>query len=243
MLGAGLSLDLKSQTVSLGTAENFAVLGATTVTNTGASVLNGDLGVSPGTALTGFFAVDGGPGVVNGSIYSAGAEALQAQEDAEDAFDAIAAMAFTTDLTGQNLGGLTLTPGVYHFDTSAQLTGNLTLDGVGEYIFQIGSTLTTASNASITGINGADASQFFFNVGSSATLGTGTQFAGTILALTSITLTTGADIDYGRAIALNGAVTMDTNFINAVPEPSSALLVGGALIYFGMFRSRHSMGS
>jgi hypothetical protein len=200
--------------ISLGTAQSFGVLGGSTVTNTGASTVNGNVGVSPGTAVTGF-----PPGVVvGGAIHSNDAVAVQAQNDLTTAFNNIAATPCTVDLTGQNLGGLTLTPGVYCFSSSAQLTGALVLDALGNpdalFLFQIGSTLTTASGSSVTVINGGSAcDNVFWQVGSSATLGTGTSFAGDILALTSITLTTGANTS-GRALARNGAVTLDTNNVN-----------------------------
>jgi type VI secretion system secreted protein VgrG len=117
-------------------------------------------------------------------------------------------------LTGQDLGGLTLTPGVYCFSTSAQLTGTLTLDAQGNssavFIFKIGSTLTTASASSVLLINSASSCGVFWQVGSSATLGTGTALAGTIVALTSITLNTGSSVS-GRTLARNGAVTLDDN--------------------------------
>jgi hypothetical protein len=198
---------------SLGTAQSYAVLGGSTVTNTGPSVINGDLGVSPGSAVTGF-----PPGIVtNGALHAADAVALQAQNDLTTAYNNLAGQGCTTDLTGQNLGGMTLTPGVYCFSTSAQLTGTLTLNALGNansvFIFKIGSTLTTASNATVSVINGGPACNVFWQIGSSATLGTGTTFAGNILALTSITLNTGARIS-GRALARNGAVTLDTNNVD-----------------------------
>ncbi len=198
--------------VGLGTADSFAVLAGTTVTNTGASVVNGDLGVSPGSAITGF-----PPGIVNGTTHAADAAAAQAQADLTIAYDDAAGRAPTQDLTGTDLGGLTLTDGTYFFSTSAQLTGTVTFDAQGDpdavFIVQIGSTLTTASASSVSLVNSADACNVFWQVGSSATLGTSTAFRGNILALTSITLNTGATIEDGRALARNGAVTLDTNVI------------------------------
>lgn len=200
--------------ISLGTAQSFGVLGGSTVTNTGATTVNGNVGVSPGTAVTGF-----PPGViVGGAIHNNDAVAVQAQNDLTTAYNDIAATPCTVDLTGQNLGGLTLTPGVYCYSSSAQLTGALTLDALGNpnalFLFKIGTSLTTASGSSVTVINGGSScNRVFWQVGSSATLGTGTAFAGDILALTSITLTTGANSS-GRLLARNGAVTLDTNNVN-----------------------------
>lgn len=196
----------------LGTAQNFAVLGGSTVTNTGPTIIDGDLGVSPGTAITGF-----PPGTVNGTIHAADAVAAQAQNDVTTAYNALAGTACNVNLTGQDLGGLTLTPGVYCFSSSAQLTGTLTLNAQGNpdavFIFQIGSALTTASNSSVSVINGGQNCNVFWQIGSSATLGTNTQFVGNILALTSITLQTGTTLA-GRALARNGAVTMDSNTVS-----------------------------
>lgn len=204
-----------SAQISLGTAQNFGVLGGSTVTNTGATTVNGNVGVSPGSAVSGF-----PPGVVaGGAIHSNDAVAQQAQNDLTTAYNNIAATPCTVDLTGQNLGGLTLTPGVYCYASSAQLTGALTLDALGNanalFLFKIGSTLTTASGSSVTIINngGNSCNKAYWQVGSSATIGTGTSFTGDILALTSITLTTGANTN-GRALARNGAVTLDTNNVN-----------------------------
>jgi hypothetical protein len=204
-----------SAQISLGTAQNFGVLGGSTVTNTGATTVNGNVGVSPGSAVTGF-----PPGVVvGGAIHSNDAVAMQAQNDLTTAYNNIAATPCTVDLTGQNLGGLTLTPGVYCFSTSAQLTGALTLNALGNanalFLFKIGSSLTTASGSSVSVINngGSSCNKVFWQVGSSATIGTGSSFTGDILALSSITITTGANTN-GRALARNGAVTLDTNNVN-----------------------------
>ena len=211
LLGGGASA--APSPVDLGTADGYAVLGGQTVTNTGPSVITGDLGVSPGSAVTGF-----PPGIVSppGTIHPADAVALQAQTDVTVAYDTTAGLPCTADLTGLNLGGLTLTPGVYCFSSSAQLTGTLTLDGQGDpeadFVFKTGSTLTTASASTVVLINQAQACRVFHQVGSSATLGTNSQFVGTILALTSITATTGTSVQ-GRLLARNGAVTLDTNSV------------------------------
>jgi hypothetical protein len=199
---------------SLGSAQSFAVLGASTVTNTGSSIITGDLGVSPGTDVTGFPLGLG----VSGTIHAADAAALAAQTSATTAYNDLASQACTEDLTGQDLGGKTLTAGVYCFSSSAQLTGTLTLNAQGNagavFIFKMGSTLTTASGSSVVLINGGAPCNVFWQVGSSATLGTTTSLAGDVLALASITVTTGASVT-GRTIALTGAVTLDTNAVSA----------------------------
>ena len=212
LLALALASSAQAQApVSLGTADDFAVLGGSTVTNTGPSVINGDLGVSPGTAVTGF-----PPGTVNGTIHAADAVAAQAQSDLTAAYIDAAGRACQVVLTGQDLGGMTLTHGVYCFSTSAQLTGTLTLDAEGDpnavFIFQIGSTLTTASGSNVRLINGAQSCNVVWQVGSSATLETTTRFRGNILALTSNTATTGATVN-GRLLARNGAVTLDSNTV------------------------------
>ena len=199
-------------TVNLGTGDNFAVIGASTVTNTGASVITGNLGLTPGTSITGF-----PPGTVNGTIHAADAIALQAQNDIAAASTNITGQECDSNLTDQDLGGLTLTPGVYCFSSSAQLTGTLTLNGQGDpdavFIFKINSTLTTASSSSVVYINSAQSCNTFWQVGSSATLDTNTSFEGNIIAYDSITLVTGANVN-GRLLARTGAVTLDTNTIS-----------------------------
>src|SRR2546423_87798 len=203
--------------IPLGTAQNFAILGGSTETNTGPTNINGNLGVSPGSSVTGF-----PPGIVTGgAIHAADAVAAQAQSDLTTAYNAAAGTPCGVDLTGQNLGSVgTLTPGVYCFTSSAALTGTLTLNFQGNpnalFLFKIGSTLTTASGSSVVLTNTGGTTcptNLFWQVGSSATLGTGSTFAGNILALTSITMTTGAGLT-GRALARNGAVTLDTNTVN-----------------------------
>jgi hypothetical protein len=222
-----------SQNVSLGTAANFGALAGSTVTNTGPTVVKGSVGVSPGAAITGFPPGSIAPGT--GIQHSADAVALQAQTDLTTAYNDAAGRICPAlnDLTGLVLGSggtvLTLTPGVYCFATSAQLTGNLVLNGAGVYIFQVGTTLTTASASSVTLTNGASACGVWWQVGSSATLGTTTALAGNILALTSVTMNTGANIS-GRALARNGAVTLDSNGVTScsggpappVPPPAGA---------------------
>src|SRR6202163_4122740 len=201
LMGAALPSPSHAQAPPLGTDGSFAVLAGTpSISNTGPSVINGDLGISPGAAVIGF-----PPGiVVVGTIHAADAVALQAKNDLVTAYNALASRPTTADLTGQNLGGLTLIAGVYAFTGAALLsTGNktLTLDGRGNpnsiFIFNIGSTLTTASASNVLLINGAQAGNVFWRVGSSATLGTTTTFKGDILALTDISLLTGATINCG----------------------------------------------
>lgn len=205
-------------TVSLGTASTYAVLGGSAVTNTGTSVLTGNLGVSPASAITGF-----PPGVVIGEIHSDDAAAAFAQADALQAYNDLGALAVTTDLSGQNLA-LTLTTGVYTFSSSAGLNGTLTLSGPGTFVFLVETTFTTSSGSMVNLINGASAADVYFRVGSSATLGTNSDLKGTIIANTSITATTGASVQ-GRLIALNGTVTLDSNQVTVpVPEPASAMV-------------------
>lgn len=210
---------LVSASAILGSAQSFAVLGYETVTNghnapNSITQIYGNLGVTPGTAVTGFYpggAVNGGTVHINDGV------AQLALADATTAYNTLAGMPFVYDYTGIDLGATTLTPGVYHFDTSAQLTGALTLDFMGnpnaDFIFQIGSTLTTASGSSINVINGNSLGGVYWQVGSTATLGADTTFAGNILALTSITLDPRAGILCGRAVALTGAVTLVDNRI------------------------------
>jgi len=221
-------LSLQASGAFLGSAQAFGVLAGSTVTNTGFTTITGSVGVWPGTAITGFYP----PGTItSGSFHSSDAVAQQAQADALTAYNALASMAPTTVLTGTDLGGLTLTPGVYFFASSAFLTGSLTLDAQGDpnalFVFQMGSTLISASNSSVMTINGADDCNVYWQVGSSATLGTDSAFQGNILASASIAMNTRASLIGGRALALNGAVTLDSNIIEAgcltIPAPATTL--------------------
>ena len=200
----------------LGTAQQFAVLGAQTVTNTNATTLHGDLGVAPGSAITGSGGITFASG---GTMHQTDAVAAQAQLDANAAFTRLLAMTGGVDLSGQDLGSVgTLTPGVYRFSTSAALTGALTLDFAndpgGVFVFQIGSTLTTASHSVVNVINGTGSNGIYFQVGSSATLGDGSDFAGNILAQQSVSFGSAAGIGCGRALALTASVTMIGNTVS-----------------------------
>jgi hypothetical protein len=197
--------------VSLGTAADFAVLAGSTVTNTGATTITGDLGLSPGTSVTGF-----PPGQVVGAQHISDAAAVQAKNDLTTAYNDAAARPSTATVPVE-LGGTTKTPGVYESPAGTfGITGTLTLDAQGDpgavFIFQAASTLITASASSVNLVNGAQASNVFWKVGSSATLGTYSALRGNVLALASITVTTGVTVD-GRALARNAAVTLDTNTI------------------------------
>jgi len=253
LVGLWCAVCLDAQ-IALGpTVDTFGVLAGSTVTNSGPTVVLGNLGVSPGTAITGFAGIaPGGPGVVTGTINSANGLAAQAQSELTTAYNA-ASGAASTGVASADLGGQTLFAGVYTNATSIGITGTLTLDAQGnpnaQFIFQMGSTLTTASNSSVLLINGAQASNVFWKVGSSATLGTTSSLAGNILAQVSISLGTGAVLQ-GRALARTGAVTLLSNTITApagalgpppplvTPAPSSLILVTTALVGVVVFRSR-----
>ncbi len=240
---------------------SFAVLGASTVTNTGATTLTGNLGVSPGSAITGqsTITINGDSALTTGAVFVHTTDALaaQAQLDLTNAITSLNSMTPTSTLSA-DLTGLTIIPGVYIVPFAASnLTGAVTLDGQGNanaaWVFQMQSSLTTSPGSSVNVINTGAGAGIFWDVRSSATLGTTTSFEGNILALTSITLDTGATIGCGRALASTGAVTMDTNTIGGpcisngfsggldvpigggtptplpfapVPEPSSVILLG-----------------
>ena len=201
--------------VNLATAEPFVVLSGAAVTNTGPSVLNGDLGVSPGTSITGF----GLPAVVNGATHEADPVALQAQADLTNAYNVAAGqeVAPADDLSGTNLGNRILGPGAYRYTSEALMTGALTLDAEGDpnaqFVFLIGSSLTTESASSVVLINGASPCNVYWQVGSSADIGTTTTFVGNLMALTSISLKNAATVT-GRMLARNGEVTLINNVLN-----------------------------
>ena len=224
------SLAVSAQTVPLGTAASFGVIAASAVTSTGPTVIVGDLGLSPNNAssVTGFtFSTPPGPGQVIGTTHFADAVALTAKNDALTAYNTLAGRACDTTISG-DLGGGTLTSGVYCSASSMGLTGTLTLDAGGNrdavFIFQVGSALTTASASQVQMINGGQTCNVFWQVGSSATLGTSSSFAGNILASSSVTLTTGTT-NSGRVIALNGAVTLDSNNVTVCGLASNNMAI------------------
>ena len=200
----------------------FAILGASTVTNTGATTLTGDLGVSPGLAITGesTITVNGTNAATMGNpfVHAGDVFASMAQSELAAAKTELGSLGAGT-LLPANLGGLTLSPGVYTVPAgTTNLTGTLTLNGQGNlnafWVFQMPSTLITSPGSVVNVINTGAGAGLFWNVGSSATLDTTTSFEGNILALTSITLDTGATDQCGRALAHTGAVTMDTNTVS-----------------------------
>jgi hypothetical protein len=213
MLGgvAGTPAALAGQSsVGLGTATSFAVLAGTTVTNTGPTKIFGDLGVSPGTAVT------GGPEVSDGTEHRDDDVARQAQSDLTTGYNQAAGRTPATAVSPSDLGGRTLAPGVYKAASALGLTGTVTLDGQNDpaavFIFQAGSTLITAPNSTVKLIRGVQPCNVFWQVGSSATLGTDTAFVGSILALTSVTVETGTTVA-GRVLARNAKVSLDDSTI------------------------------
>lgn len=212
------------QAVSLGAARYFAIVSAEGISNSGFGIVNCNMALSPLTTDSGFtFSTPAGPGIVNGAVHYNDSLASRAQNNALTAYNTLAGMSYppSNDLTGVDLGGIPLTPGVYHFDTSAGLTGNLTLntgtDPNAVFVFQIGSTLTTetASSLVVTGAGAGNTPNIFWQVGSSATLKSGTSFSGNILAIASVSMGTGSDLANGRALALNGAATLLGNSISS----------------------------
>jgi type VI secretion system secreted protein VgrG len=222
VLGLLLAFPVSAQAaqppVGLGTATSYAVLAGTTVTNTNASIISGDLGVSPGAAVVGIPV--GQP--INGTQHVADAQALQAKADLTNAYLNAAGRTPVTAVPTE-LGGRTLLPGVYSSDTLG-LTGTLTLDAGGDpsavFIFKAASTLITDAGSQVNLINGASSCNVFWQVTSSATIGAGSTFRGSVLALTSISLTAGATVD-GRMLARNGGVSL---IGNTITRPTCATL-------------------
>jgi len=218
LLSGVLGTGIIEPPVGLASANGFRVLAGSTVANTGPTSVDGDLGVSPGSACTAFPAPcsGGGPGTLTGTIHAGDATAATAQTDLTTAYNDAAGRAPGTSVSG-NIGGLTLAPGVYTSTSSLAISsGDLTLTGLGNanavFIFQIPSSLTVTSGRKVILAGRAQASNVFWQVGSSATLGTNSFFVGDIMALASITLQTGASLQ-GRALAQTGAVTLDSSII------------------------------
>ena len=216
LFGAGLLLMLVGgasaavTAVPLGTATSFAVLAGAGISNTGPTTVNGDLGTFPTTTVAGSASI-----TVNGANHGGDAVTQNAKNDLVTAYNTAAGEGPTNPVVA-DLGGQTLTPGVYNAASSMGLTGDLTLNAGGDpnavFVFQAGSSLITASTSRVNLVNGAQSCNVFWQVGSSATLGTGSTFRGTLMALTSITVTTAVTVD-GRVLARNGAVTLDTDTI------------------------------
>ncbi len=234
-----LAVSAHATPINLGTAGSFGLLAGSGITNAvSGTVITGDVGSSPTSAVTGLTS-----GMVNGNLYTTADPATsQAQSDLTVAYNTAAGATPTVTLTGTDLGFYNaanpLSPGVYFYSSSAALTGNLTLDGGGDpnaqWIFQVGSTLTTAADSTIALINGATNNAVFWQVGSSATIGANNAFAGNIMALQNITLN-GGTLD-GRALARNGAITMSSaetvnnGGASPVPEPSGIMALGMMII-------------
>ena len=218
--------------VILGSASDFGVLAGTTITNAGNSAVYGEIGVNPGTAVVGF-----PPGIAVGGIHLNDMAAARAEADLASACLYLSGLAPTANLTDLNLGGSTLTSGVYRFDAAADLNGALTLSGSGIFLFQIATSLNIANDSLIVTSGGANAAEIYFLTGSSVTTGASAALQGNFIAMQSISFGTGSSLT-GRALAIEGAVTMLDNAITipaAAPEPGTLGLVAliAALGYAG----------
>jgi hypothetical protein len=217
---------------NLGAASSFAALSATPVlSNTGSSVLSGDIGISPAASITGF-----PPGTFSGVQHIADGTAAAAQTALAARIVALQALGPGTNESGNVLGSggtvPTLTPGVYSFTSTAQLTGALTLNGAGNYTFLVGSSLTTASGSSVILSGGATAANVNWVMGASATIGTTTAMVGNLLAHTSVTMNTSASLN-GRALANTGQVTLDTNAIT-VPSAGTYMSTDTIMLHYSV---------
>jgi hypothetical protein len=210
VLAGGTSAVAAATAVPLATTQSFSVLAGAGISNTGPTTVSGDIGTFPTTSISGL-----GTMTVGGTNHAGDAVSQQAKTDLTTAYNVAASEGPTNPITA-DLGGHTLLPGVYNSASSMGLTGALTLNAQGDpnavFVFQVASAFTSASGSQVDLINGAQACNVYWQIGSSATLGTGSSFIGTILALTSISVTTGVTID-GRVLARNGAVTLDTDTI------------------------------
>lgn len=224
VLVGGISPGFAQTAIDLGSSANFAVLAGSAITFTGATTITGDVGSYPTPAITGVT-----PTFLSGSNHGGDSFTQTAKADLASAYADAAGRSGTIIAT--ELGGTTLTPGVYSAGTFA-ITGNLTLNGSGVYIFQAGSTLGTAIGGTVLLTNGAQADNVFWQVGSSATFLDNSVIVGNVLAFTSITAGTGNMVD-GRLLAMGGAVTFGSGTITApaaIPEPSTtAVLVAGLM--------------
>uniref|UniRef100_A0AAU7VFA4 Ice-binding family protein n=1 Tax=Adineta environmental sample TaxID=1193592 RepID=A0AAU7VFA4_9BILA len=197
---------------TLRSAANFTVIAASAVTNTGPTIINGNLAISPSVSLTGF----NPQGIINGVTELGTATALQAQKDVTTAYNDLKNVPLTAQMTGVDLSGKILEPGVYKFNSAAGMdtpSSILTLNGTGIYIFQVGSTLTIAADSEIRTINGAQASCIFWQVGSSATIGQYSRFVGNILAYASVGFATNV-IHSGSIYAQTAAISFISNTVN-----------------------------
>jgi type VI secretion system secreted protein VgrG len=214
-----LGFNVDASIVQLNSASSYGLLAKTNIFNTGLTEVHADLGLDSAGGLHGF-----PPGIVHGDTDINNDATQLALDDAHLAYDALAAFSYTQDLTGLNLAR-TLNPGIYNFDVTAALTGDLTLDGDGDYVFQIGTTFGISTASKIILINGASEQNIFFNIGSSSTIGAGAVLKGTFIAQTQINSGAGVDLD-GRFIALTDGMTINSNNVSPIPEPPTSLLLG-----------------